>query len=147
MARLSERLSAKRVELATKAGMYADGHGLYLRVGPAGAKSWVFRYRNNGRRHDLGLGAYHMVSLAEARKRATEQRRLLRLDGQDPLVTRRAGRDQAKVAAAKAMTFKACAEAYMAAQQAGWRNPKHRGQWTATLNTMCTRISAISPSR
>jgi integrase len=33
------------------------------------------------------------------------------------------------------MTFKACAEAYMAAHQAGWRNPKHRAQWTATLNT------------
>jgi integrase len=33
------------------------------------------------------------------------------------------------------MTFKACAEAYMAAHQAGWRNPKHRGQWTATLTT------------
>ena len=78
MARLSERLSAKRVELAAKPGMYADGHGLYLRVGPAGAKSWVFRYRNNGGRHDLGLGPYHMVSLSEARKRATEQRRLLR---------------------------------------------------------------------
>ena len=134
MARLSERLSAKRVELAAKPGMHPDGHGLYLRVGPAGAKSWVFRYRNNGRRHDLGLGAYHLVSLAEARKRATEQRRLLRLDGHDPLLTRRTGRDQATLAAAKAMTFKACAEAYMAAHQAGWRNPKHRGQWTATLN-------------
>jgi integrase len=135
MARLSERLSAKRVELTAKPGMYADGHGLYLRVGPTGAKSWVFRYRNNSRRHDLGLGPYHLVSLAEARKRATEQRRLLRLDGQDPLLTRRAGRDRAKLAAAKAMSFKACAEAYMAAHQAGWRNPKHRTQWAATLNT------------
>lgn len=135
MARLSERLSAKRVELATEAGMYADGHGLYLRIGPTGAKSWVFRYRNDGRRHDLGIGPYHLVSLAEARKRATEQRRLLRIDGHDPLLTRRAGRDQARLAAAKAMTFKACAEAYMAAHQVGWRNSKHRAQWTATLAT------------
>ena len=135
MARLSDRLSAKRVELAAKPGMYADGHGLYLRIGSSGAKSWVLRYRNNGRRHDLGLGPYHLVPLAEARKRATEQRRLLRLDGHDPLLTRRAGRDQATLAAAKAMTFKACAEAYMAAHQAGWRNPKHRTQWTGTLNT------------
>jgi integrase len=135
MARLSERLSAKRVELAAKPAMYPDGHGLYLRVGPTGAKSWVFRYRNNGRRHDLGLGPYHLVSLAEARKKATEQRNLLRIDGHDPLLTRRVGRDQARLAAAKAMTFKACAEAYMAAHQAGWRNPKHRAQWAATLNT------------
>jgi integrase len=135
MARLSERLSAKRVELAAKPAMYPDGHGLYLRIGPTGAKSWVFRYRNEGRRHDLGLGPYHLVSLAEARKKATEQRKLLRIDGHDPLLTRRVGRDQARLAAAKAMTFKACAEAYMAAHQAGWRNPKHRAQWTATLNT------------
>src|SRR5438445_10836507 len=99
MARLSDRLSAKRVELAAKPGMYADGHGLYLRIGPAGAKSWVFRYRNNGRRHDLGLGPYHLVSLAEARKSATEQRRLLRINGRDPLLSRRAGRDQARLAA------------------------------------------------
>src|SRR5437764_4885921 len=135
MARLSDRLSAKRVELAATPGMYADGQGLYLRVGSGGAKSWGLRYRHNGRVHDLGLGPYHLVPLAEARKRATEQWRLLRLDGQDPLLTRRAGRDKAKLAAAKAMTFKACAEAYMAAHQAGWRNPKHRTQWTGTLNT------------
>src|SRR5437763_5035761 len=106
VARLSERLSAKRVELAAKPGMYADGHGLYLRIGPAGAKSWVFRYRNSGRRHDLGLGPYHLVSLAEARKRATEQRRILRLDGHDLLLTRRAGRDKARLAAARAMRFR-----------------------------------------
>lgn len=135
MARLSERLSAKRVELATKPGMYPDGHGLYLRVGPTGTKSWVYRYRNDGRRHDLGLGPYHLVSLAEARKNAIEQRRLRHLDGKDPLLIRRLDRDQAKLAAAKATTFKECAEAYITAHQAGWRNPKHRAQWSSTLET------------
>lgn len=135
MARLSERLSAKRVELAAKPGMYADGHGLYLRVGPTGAKSWVYRYRNNGRRHDLGLGPYHLVSLADARKRAIEQRRLRHLDGKDPLLIRRLDRDQAKLAAAKTISFKECADAYIAAHQAGWRNPKHRTQWSSTLAT------------
>ncbi len=135
MARLSERLSAKRVELATEPGMYADGHGLYMRIGPTAAKSWVLRYRNNGRRHDLGLGPFYLVSLAEARKKAADQRRLLRIDGQDPILTRRSARDQARLATARAMTFEACAEAYMAAHEAGWRNPKHRSQWAATLKT------------
>lgn len=135
VARLSERLSAKRVELATAPGMYPDGHGLYLRIGPTGAKSWVFRYRNSGRRHDLGLGPYHLISLAEARKRASDQRRLLRIDGCDPLLARRTERDQARLSAAKAITFKACADGYVAAHQAGWRNPKHRAQWVATLDT------------
>jgi integrase len=115
--------------------MYPDGHGLYLRIGPTGAKSWVFRYRNSGRRHDLGLGPYHLISLAEARKRASDQRRLLRIDGCDPLLARRTERDQARLSAAKAITFKACADGYVAAHQAGWRNPKHRAQWVATLDT------------
>src|SRR5437763_16880957 len=105
MARLSDRLSAKRVELAAKPGMYADGHGLYLRIVSSGAKSWVLRYRNNGRRHDLDVGPYHLVPLAVARKQATEQRRLLRLVEQDPLLTRRSVRDQAKLAAAQKMSY------------------------------------------
>src|SRR5207237_7362406 len=109
-------------------GMYADGKGLYLRIGPTGAKSWVFRYRNDGQRHDLGLGPYPDISLADARERATEQRRL-RLNGHDPLLTRRAGRDQARLDAAKRMTFKQCAKAYIAAHGAGWKNAVHARQW------------------
>ncbi|MDR3414296.1 MAG: Arm DNA-binding domain-containing protein [Formivibrio sp.] len=42
MARQEKRLSALAVTKVTKPGMYADGLGLYLRVGPTGAKSWFF---------------------------------------------------------------------------------------------------------
>lgn len=34
--------------------MYADGGGLYLRIGPTGAKSWVFRFMLVGKRRDMG---------------------------------------------------------------------------------------------
>jgi integrase len=37
--------------------------------------------------------------------------------------------------AAKAVTFRACAESYIAAHRAGWRNAKHGAQWGATLET------------
>ncbi|MGH7094889.1 MAG: tyrosine-type recombinase/integrase [Stellaceae bacterium] len=135
MARAAERLSARTVQTVQDSGLHADGKGLYLRVGPTGAKSWIFRYRgSDGNRHDLGLGPYPDITLADARERATAQRRL-RLDGHDPLQTRRAGRDQARLAAAKAMTFRACAEQYIASHQAGWRNAKHGAQWSATLAT------------
>src|ERR1700739_3818793 len=86
MARTAERLSARAAKTALAANkprMLADGKGLYLRVGPTGSKSWVFRYQADGRRHDLGLGPYPDISLAEARERATTQRRL-RLDGPRP---------------------------------------------------------------
>jgi integrase len=135
MARNSNRLTAIAVQAAKKPGsMLCDGHGLYLRIGPTGAKSWVYRYRQGARLHDLGLGPLYTVSLKEAREKALAARKL-RLDDIDPIEAKRAKRLTARVEAAKAMTFKACAEAYIAAHSAGWRNPKHRAQWPATLET------------
>jgi integrase len=137
MVRTAERLSARMVQTATaipsKSRMLADGKGLYLRIGPTGSKSWIYRYQDDGKQHDLGLGPYPDISLAAARERATAQRRL-RLDGQDPVATRRAGRDRAKLAVARAMTFRQCAEAYIAANRAGWREgSRSEHYWVATL--------------
>src|SRR6266568_5048691 len=138
MARVAERLSARVVQTAratTRPVMLADGKGLYLRVGPSGSKSWIYRYQTGDKTHDLGLGPYPDIPLATARERATAQRRL-RLDGQDPALLRRAGRDQTKLATARAMTFRQCAEAYIAANRAGWRaGSKTERLWSATLAT------------
>src|SRR5215472_9351099 len=95
MARAFNRLKDLTVKRATKPGLYPDGAGLYLRVGPTGAKAWVFRYRRDGRLHDLGLGPLHTISLAVARQRAQKCREQ-RLDGIDPLDARRAGRAAAR---------------------------------------------------
>jgi integrase len=131
MARQIARLCNDKVNAASKRGLYADGGGLYLLVGPTGAKSWVFRYRANGRLRDMGLGAIHTVGLAEARKRA-QQHRLARLDGIDPLDLKKARQTDAKLKAAKAMTFKACAEGYMAANRAGW-GTRHASIWQQSV--------------
>src|ERR1700730_16782888 len=88
MARGSDRLSARAIQSAKGRGLYADGKGLYLRVGPTGSKSWIYRYRVADRQHDLGLGPYPEIGLADARERAVAQRRL-RLNGHDPLTVRR----------------------------------------------------------
>jgi integrase len=125
-------LSARAVQTTRKPGMYLDGRGLYLRIGPGGNKSWIYRFALGGKTRDMGLGPYPDVALAEARERAASQRKL-RLDGTDPIAARQAGKQEARLDAAKAMTFKACAEAYIAAHQAGWKNPKHAAQWPATL--------------
>jgi hypothetical protein len=53
MARAAERLSARTVQTVKEGGLSADGKGLHRRIGPSGAKSWIYRYRNDGRRHDL----------------------------------------------------------------------------------------------
>ena len=47
--------------------MYHDGTGLYLGVENSGAKRWVQRVTIDGKRHNLGLGDYPAVSLADVR--------------------------------------------------------------------------------
>jgi len=134
MARTIGKLTALAVTQAKRRGYYGDGGGLFLQVSASEAKSWVFRFKEAGKLHEMGLGATHTVSLAEARQKALECRKE-RLDGLDPIEIRRGKRIQAKLDAAKAMTFAACAERYIASHKAGWRNPKHAAQWPATLGT------------
>jgi integrase len=134
MARTIGRLTALKVDKAKRPGMYADGGGLYLRVTQSGTKNWVFRFMLNGRPRWMGVGPLHTIGLAEARNRAAGFR-LQRHDGVDPIERRRAERLEARLDAAKAMTFKECAARYIASHRAGWRNPKHAAQWEATLAT------------
>jgi len=133
MNRQGAKLSATAVNAASKPGLYGDGHGLYLQVSKYGTKSWVFRYMINGVARKMGMGAVHTVSLKEARKRAAEWR--LRVhDRVDPIEQRKAARSRQRVETARAITFKQCADAYIAANRAGWRNAKHAHQWFATFN-------------
>lgn len=90
-------------------------------------QAWVFRYAREGRKHDMGLGPAIDVSLAEARTKAQEARRLL-IEGKDPLIARRAS----VAASAKRVTFAKAAEDYIEAHGAGWSR-KHQVQWRQTL--------------
>jgi integrase len=131
----SHKLSAVKVARVSKSGRYGDGEGLWLQVTSSGTKSWAFRYMQNGRARQMGLGSADLLSLKEAREHARQARRLLKIDGVDPLEARRQARLNAELEAARALTFQDCAQRYIAAHEAGWRNPTHRAQWKATLAT------------
>jgi integrase len=88
----------------------------------------------HGRAREMGLGSLNDVSLAEARKRAAECR-LLKSGTTDPIEARRSERKEAELAAARALTFKECAEAYIESHRPSWRSAKHAAQWTSTLET------------
>src|SRR3954454_6127245 len=77
MARQTKRLSARAVATLTKPGRHSDGDGLYLVVDESGAKRWLFLFRWNGKLKEMGLGGLASVSLADARERADEARRVL----------------------------------------------------------------------
>ena len=74
--------------MLSEPGRYGDGGTLFLNVAPGGSKSWIQRLTINGKRHDIGLGGYSLVTLAEAREQAFENRRLARRRG-DPLAAKR----------------------------------------------------------
>lgn len=109
-------------------GYHCDGGGLYLQVTATGARSWIYRYANADRRHEMGLGPYPGVTLKAAREKAAELR-VLRAAGKDPLDERRT------MLASKrsSVTFREAAEAYIAAHAPSWRNAKHGDQWRNTL--------------
>jgi integrase len=144
MVRRQQRLSALRVAKLSKPGLYGDGGGLTLQITPGGAKSWLLRYMVAGKPFGMGLGPTHTVSLAEARQKALDARKLL-IDGINPLVVKRQNRIAGALASAKMMTFDQCAEAYILAHKAGWKNAKHGDQWTNTLNTYASPVFGHLP--
>ena len=83
-------LSASFVRTANEPGRYGDGrggHGLSLLVRPTRngrwSKTWSQRLRVNGKPVMIGLGAYPIVTLAEARAKCLENRRAVER-GRDP---------------------------------------------------------------
>jgi integrase len=136
MARGTHKLSALDVQKKTGPGYYGDGGGLWLRITDTGTKSWMFRYMQNGRARYMGLGPVELVPLKEARQSALEARRLL-FDGVDPIEQRRSGKATASPQPTNAMTFRQCAEKYIAAHEAAWKNPVHRAQWRSSLENYC----------
>jgi integrase len=130
--RRTNQLTSLKIARLNTAGRYGDGLGLWLQVGPTGGKAWLFRYQRAGKARQMGLGALHTISLAEARDKARECRKLL-LAGMDPIEAKRDHRTRTALAKAQGTTFRECAERYIGAHQASWRNPKHAAQWPATL--------------
>src|SRR4051812_46006115 len=85
--RMLNRLSARFVSTATEAGRHADGGGLYLSIAKDGRRRWVFLYSRDKKSREMGLGSAREVTLARAREKAAECRRLL-AERRDPMTAR-----------------------------------------------------------
>jgi integrase len=111
-------LSARQVATAKGPARLYDGGNLILQVTPSGAKSWMFRYRREGKSRDLGLGSAGVVTLAKARELARECREWL-ADGKDPQRERQQRRRPSTVP-----TFAAFIETFIEQRGGAWRNSK-----------------------
>ena len=133
MPKLAKELQALTVSKLTAPGLHFVGgvQGLALQV-IGGSRAWLLRATIAGRRRDMGLGPYPEVTLAKAHAKAREARELIR-QGVDPIQRQQAAQSAMRAAVVEALTFKDCAEKYIKAHRAGWKNAKHAQQWENTL--------------
>lgn len=134
------RLTAAKVAALRTRGLHNDGGCLCFRVAPGGSRGWIFRYTRDGRRHDMGLGPFPQYTLAEAREKAAEIRRML-ARGVDPIGALQASRTTSSSSA----TFDQCAAAYVAAHEASWRSVRHALEWKKTLERYVSPVLGRLP--
>ena len=123
-------LSAAFVKTVNQPGRYGDGRGSFglsllvkQRANGRWSKTWSQRLRVNGKQVHLGLGAYPVVTLAEAREAALANRRIAAQ-----------GKDPRRVAAMP--TFAQSAEAVIAMHRPTWKpGSRSEQQWKASLGT------------
>ncbi len=146
MARPIHKLSDPKCKSA-KSGRHADGGGLFLMVGGEGrhrTASWLFLWKVDGHRREMGLGSFRSVPLAVARDLAKAAREDVAA-GRDPIAARNARR-------AGNISFGEAADKYIEEMEPSWRNAKHRYQWRETLKTYAaplrpTPVSQITTDR
>ena len=123
---MTNKLTANFVKNVKTAGKYYDGggHGLCLRVDKKGYKRWVQRIRVRGRQRDLGLGSPPLVSLADARGKALENKRLV-INGGNP--------SNLKSDKPTQITFSEAIQLRFDKQAAEFGSLKHEKQWLSNL--------------
>jgi integrase len=105
-----------------------DGGGLYLYIRKSGAKAWECRYIKPATQKPTytGIGSYPDISLADARLKATEIRKLV-ADGIDPQLVK--AEQKAKATTEQNSTFKAVAELWMDTKQNRIKPKTIEGNW------------------
>ena len=123
------RLTAALVRTVNRPGVYGDQHGLRLKVYESRkrksiSKHWIWRGTVNGTRRDVGLGAFPYVSLAEARQKAFEHRKISWAGG-DPVALKRRP---------DVPTFAEAVDTVIGIHREGWKDAgKSEKQWRASL--------------
>ena len=129
------KLDIKTVTNLKTPDRYTDAlvKGLHIWVKPNNRKYWIFRFCHAGKQHNISLGAFPALGIADARLKAQQERD--RLDnGVNPAKER-------KLASLMAMPrnhsekilFRDFALKFVETRRAEWRNQKHGDQWVYTL--------------
>lgn len=110
-------IAIKNAKPKDKAYKMTDGDGMFLLVMPNGSKLWRFKYYFNKKEKGFSLGTYPEVSLARAREKRLEARRLIS-EGIDPGVVKQEKKRDKLINAGN--TFEAVARQWHDKKKSGW---------------------------
>jgi integrase len=136
-------LTASQVSALKEHGVHWIAPSLYLQIRPQGTRSWLFRYSRDGENQWMGLGALADKPLGEARDEAAELRAKIRR-GADPFGEKQI-KQESKPTKSKVPTFAECADQYIEAHRAGWKNEKHADQWPSTIRMYANPVVGKLP--
>jgi hypothetical protein len=105
---------------AAKPYKLADSGGLFLLIQPNCSKLWRLKYRHHGVERSLSFGAYPAVSLADARAKRDDAKKLMS-EGLDPAVRRKLDRIAEETAARN--TFGLIVAEFLSNQEANRASP------------------------
>lgn len=132
---MATNLTFKYVESIRNPGRYTDAlvKGLHIWVKPNLKKYWIFRYLSNGKQHNISLGVYPKVSIADARIKAQSARDELDR-GINPLAQHKKSKAINLAERARGnKTFREFSLECLEKKRLEWSNPKHAKQWQYTL--------------
>lgn len=118
-----------------------DGGGLTLVKSKSGKASWIFRFRFNGKRPEVGLGSYPEICATAARAKAAQARQWLEETPQrDPRVEWANATAVVQKPKNEPRTFGEFVEAELPRVTSGLSNAKHKAQWGSSMRTYCQPI-------
>lgn len=129
------KLDIKTVSNIKAPGRYTDAlvKGLHIWVKPNLRKYWIFRFSHAGKQHNISLGVFPTLGIAEARIKAQQERDRLEM-GINPIKERKLTKAMSRpTKTTSEIPFKDFALKFIETKRAEWRNQKHGDQWVYTL--------------
>ena len=130
-----KQVTHNELKAITKPGRYKAGDTLYLIVTPTGSKSWVQRLTIHGKRRDIGLGSFKLITLSKARQRAHDNRVMV-AEGGDPVAEKR--REQIP-------TFGKAAILTFETLRPRWKSGKHTTNWIQIMTKYAIPVIGSRP--
>ena len=127
---MATKLDVLTIKNLKKPGRYTDAiaMGLHLWVKDNNKRYWIYRYTMGGKQKNIGLGSYPNVTLADARIKAIEAKRMV-ANGIDPKPQKKSKIEPEK----REITFAEFSKQFIEAKSSEWTNTKHRLQWEFTI--------------